>query len=287
MTRQLWFRSRELYKSILKDGAEPGEGCLGPWPEGIDHGTRKYRPTIGGQAGPATRRVVRRVCGMRPPWRARSCLMATWKRGAAWPSSRRCLKGYAQNRPYTFHPPALLWSKRRYGVSTTPTIARSVDGKTGRRRPWIPLANTKQTDDPHDASPGLSTQDIELVARADERLAHAYDQIARADEQLARLMNSFPSWSKMPRRRSPLNGVVGHRVAGRRYAASSACCWQRAFCRCFRFAVLYGETAKLMISRWAPQLARLRRCRRKHRSSPPSRAHLPFSWLRRTLCFRK
>jgi hypothetical protein len=41
------------------------------------------------------------------------------------------------------------------------------------------LANTKQTDDPHDASPGLSTQEIELVARADERLAHAYEQIAR------------------------------------------------------------------------------------------------------------
>ena len=41
--------------------------------------------------------------------------------------------------------------------------------------------NTKQTD-PH-VSPGLSTQEIELVARADERLAHAYEQIARADER--------------------------------------------------------------------------------------------------------
>ncbi|WP_247399534.1 MULTISPECIES: hypothetical protein [unclassified Bradyrhizobium] len=36
-------------------------------------------------------------------------------------------------------------------------------------------------------SPALSPEDVELVARADERLAHAYDQIARADEQLARV----------------------------------------------------------------------------------------------------
>ena len=46
--------------------------------------------------------------------------------------------------------------------------------------------NTGQTDQ-HDVNPGLSTQEIELVARADERLAHAYEQIARADEQLARV----------------------------------------------------------------------------------------------------
>src|SRR3954465_9134808 len=36
-------------------------------------------------------------------------------------------------------------------------------------------------------SPALSPEDVELVARADERLVHAYDQIARADEQLARV----------------------------------------------------------------------------------------------------
>ncbi|MGY4593323.1 hypothetical protein ACVWXL_001069 [Bradyrhizobium sp. GM22.5] len=35
--------------------------------------------------------------------------------------------------------------------------------------------------------PALSPEDVELVARADERLVHAYDQIARADEQLARV----------------------------------------------------------------------------------------------------
>ena len=46
--------------------------------------------------------------------------------------------------------------------------------------------NTRQTD-PHDVNPGPSTQDRELVSRADERLVHAYAQIARADEQLARV----------------------------------------------------------------------------------------------------
>jgi hypothetical protein len=37
-------------------------------------------------------------------------------------------------------------------------------------------------------------------------------------------MNRFPKWSKMLRRRSSRAGIVGHRVAGRRYAALSACC---------------------------------------------------------------
>jgi hypothetical protein len=54
----------------------------------------------------------------------------------------------------------------------------------------VSLADTKQTDDPHVASAGLSTQEIGLVARADGRLAHAYEQIARADEQLARTRNT-------------------------------------------------------------------------------------------------
>src|SRR5260370_39352275 len=50
------------------------------------------------------------------------------------------LSAIAQNRPYTFHPPALLWSQRHWGVSTWAEIRRpphSVDSKLGRRRPWI------------------------------------------------------------------------------------------------------------------------------------------------------
>ena len=67
------------------------------------------------------------------------------------------------------------------------------------------LANTKQTDDPHNAGPGLSTQEIELVARADERLAHAYEQIARADEQLARVNEQISKLEHDAARTKPAN----------------------------------------------------------------------------------
>ena len=117
------------------------------------------------------------------------------------------------------------------------------------------LANTKQTDDPHDASPGLSTQELELVARADERLAHAYEQIARADEQLARVNEQISklehdaarkksaNWYRRPSRGRPaLRGFVGLLLTAGICIAAFA-------------SQSSGETAKLMISRWAPQLA--------------------------------
>ena len=63
--------------------------------------------------------------------------------------------------------------------------------------------NTKQTD-PRDAGPGLSTQETELVARADERLAHAYEQIARADEELARLNEQVFKMDRDAARRSSI-----------------------------------------------------------------------------------
>jgi hypothetical protein len=117
------------------------------------------------------------------------------------------------------------------------------------------LANTKQTDDPHDASPGLSAQELELVARADERLAHAYEQIARADEQLARVneqisklehdaaLKKSANWYRRPSRGRPaLRGFVGLLLTAGICIAAFA-------------SQSSGETAKLMISRWAPQLA--------------------------------
>jgi hypothetical protein len=114
--------------------------------------------------------------------------------------------------------------------------------------------NTKQTD-PRDVSPGLSTQDIELVARADERLAHAYQQIASADEQLARVnaqisrmeydaarKKAVNKLRRPARGRPALRGFIGLLLA--------ACIGFAAFA-----SQSYGETARLMISRWAPQLA--------------------------------
>jgi len=75
--------------------------------------------------------------------------------------------------------------------------------------------NTRQTE-PH-VNPALSTQEMELVARADERLAHAYQQIARADEELARFNEQISRLEKKPakrlrqpsRGRAALRGVIG------------------------------------------------------------------------------
>ena len=120
-------------------------------------------------------------------------------------------------------------------------------------------ADTKQTD-ARDVGSGLSTQEIELVARADERLAHAYEQIARADEQLARLNEQVFKLDRDAARRSSgakravkplhrpsrsrpaLRGFIGLLLAAGIFTAAFA--WQS-----------YGETVRPMISRWAPQLA--------------------------------
>ena len=119
--------------------------------------------------------------------------------------------------------------------------------------------DTKQAD-PRDVSPGLSaqglsTQDLELVARADERLAHAYEQIASADEQLARVNEQISRMEydaarkkavnklRRPSRGRPaLRGFIGLLLAAGICIAAFA-------------SQSYGETARLMISRWAPQLA--------------------------------
>ncbi|NOJ42969.1 hypothetical protein [Bradyrhizobium australiense] len=109
--------------------------------------------------------------------------------------------------------------------------------------------NTRSTD-PRDVNPGLSTQDIELVARADERLAQAYEKIARADEELARFNEQISKLEKksVNRFRRPshgrpaLRGMIGLLLTAGICTAAFA--WQS-----------HSETARLMISRWAPQLA--------------------------------
>jgi len=114
--------------------------------------------------------------------------------------------------------------------------------------------NTKQAD-PRDVGPGLSTQDIELAARADERLAHAYEQIAGADEQLARVNEQTSNlehdaarkkaadrFRRPSRGRPALRGFIALMLAAGICIAAFA-------------SHSYGETARLMISRWAPQRA--------------------------------
>jgi hypothetical protein len=106
--------------------------------------------------------------------------------------------------------------------------------------------DTRQTD-PH-VNPVLSTQEKELVARADERLAHAYEQIVRADEELARFNEQISKLEKVKRLRQPsrgrpaLRGLIGLVLTAGICTAAFA--WQS-----------YGETVRPMISRWAPQLA--------------------------------
>jgi len=108
--------------------------------------------------------------------------------------------------------------------------------------------NTRQPEP--QVNPALSTQEMELVARADERLAHAYQQIARADEELARFNEQISRLEKKPanrlrqpsRGRPALRGLIGLLLTAG--ICTAAFVWQS-----------HGETIRPMISRWAPQLA--------------------------------
>jgi hypothetical protein len=115
-------------------------------------------------------------------------------------------------------------------------------------------ANTKQTD-PRDVSPGLSAQDVELVARADERLAHAYEQIASADEQLARINAQISRIEYDAARKKAVNKL--HRPSrGRPALRGFIGLLLTAFiCIAALASQSYGDTARRMISRWVPQLA--------------------------------
>ena len=112
-------------------------------------------------------------------------------------------------------------------------------------------------------SPALSLEDVELVARADERLVHAYDQIARADEQLARVNEQLskldqdgtrhPSqpknsakWFRPPDRgasssrgRPALRGLIGLLLASGICVAALAA------------QSSYGDAVRAMMYRWS------------------------------------
>ena len=108
--------------------------------------------------------------------------------------------------------------------------------------------NSKQAD-PH-VKPALSPQEMDLVARADERLAHAYEQIARADEELARFNDQISRLEKKPanrlrqpsRGRPALRGLIGFLLTAG--ICTAAFVWQS-----------HGETIRPMLTRLPPQLA--------------------------------
>src|SRR5437899_1165941 len=96
-------------------------------------------------------------------------------------------------------------------------------------------------------APKATEPDDVLVARADERLVHAYAQIARADEQLSKLENDAARQppavvGRLPSRGRPaLRGVIGLLLA--------ACIFVGAFV----LQSSYGDAAKSIVAPWMPQ----------------------------------
>lgn len=108
------------------------------------------------------------------------------------------------------------------------------------------------------ATKAIEPDDV-VVARADERLVHAYDQIARADEQLARLNEQLARLEQEAKHQAPaavisqqpsrggraLRGLVGLLLAASVFGIA------------FVSQSSYGEAAKSTVARWAPQLMAL------------------------------
>ena len=118
-------------------------------------------------------------------------------------------------------------------------------------------------------TPKAIEPDNALFARADEQLAHAYEQITRADEELARLSDQLakmerdaarppsaePDPQSPPRRPAP-RALVGLALVA--CVVVAALVWQSS----------YGGGARLVVARWAPQLV-------SSPSLPPENAPLP------------
>jgi hypothetical protein len=106
------------------------------------------------------------------------------------------------------------------------------------------------------SNPKPTSPDADLIARADERLAHAYEQIARADEQLARVTEQI-SRLEHESAHQPAAAVSGQRASRGRpvlrglVALSLAAC---VFAVAFVSQSPYGEAAKQIIAESAPQL---------------------------------
>src|SRR5437763_16382794 len=113
----------------------------------------------------------------------------------------------------------------------------------------------------------LSPEDVELVARADERLVHGYDQIARADEQLARVNDQLskldqdgtraPSHPEIPAKWLRPTGRVARSSGGKPILrgliglllASGICVAALAA------QSSYGDAARAMMCRWSARAA--------------------------------
>jgi len=103
-------------------------------------------------------------------------------------------------------------------------------------------------------NPKATDADDILIARADERLAHAYSKIASADEQLARVTEKLSRLEyDAPRHPSVLLGrgpSRGRVVRGLIGFLLPACIFVGAFLS----QSSYGDTAKAIIAPWVPRL---------------------------------
>ena len=93
-----------------------------------------------------------------------------------------------------------------------------------------------------------------LVARADEELTHAYEQITRADEQIARTEKQLSKLEHDAARAAcpgqPAGRLGGQAVRGFTGLMLTACICVAAFV----WQSSYGDAARQIIARWAPQL---------------------------------
>jgi hypothetical protein len=114
----------------------------------------------------------------------------------------------------------------------------------------------------------IETHDA-LIARADEQLAHAHEQIARAGEELARLSEQLAKMEREDAR--PPSAGPAPQLPPRRRALRTLVGLPLAACIVVAALVLqssYGGGAKLVVTRWAPQLV-------STPSLPPEKAPLP------------
>jgi uncharacterized membrane protein YccC len=118
-------------------------------------------------------------------------------------------------------------------------------------------------------TPKATEPDDAPTARADERLAHAYEQITRADEKLAQLSEQVEKMERdaAPRRSSAELPSSAERQPSAEFGPPSPprkpalrALVGLALAACIIVAALflqssYGARAKLVVARWAPQLA--------------------------------
>jgi hypothetical protein len=99
-------------------------------------------------------------------------------------------------------------------------------------------------------NPTTTDPNDELAARADGRLAHAYEQIARADEQLARVTEHLSQLDRDAGRKSSARPSRGRPALRGLAALLLAAC---IFLAAFAWQSSRDNAAKQRIARWVPQ----------------------------------